>query len=309
MDIIVLTGATAAGKTTRALQLAQKQNGELISCDARHIYRGCDIVTGKDIDTQTWRQTNTIGNFQIGYALQDNIPVWLLDITAPDVLFSSFDFETCAVPVIRDIVNRGKTPIIVGGSYFYLKHLLYTIPTSSIKPDWDLRSKLGIAPVSQLQRMLEALAPDVFKNLNNSDRNNPHRLIRKIEIAQSGKNMPAPVDTYMITLGKKIGAENIQVKFSGIEPDPPAIRKQKITERVQLRLAKGAVEETKHLIDKYGKRAPAIAHTIGYPQIMQYLDNKISADEMAKDWITKELQYSKRQITFMKKDPNISWLQ
>src|SRR5437868_5252363 len=127
--IIIITGQTAVGKTKLALQLAATQNGEVVNFDARQIYKNLNITTGKDINVTSFVQTNTVTNFSIGYYNEkiDNtsVRVWLYDIVDPKQHFSAFDYQTCALTVISDIIQRKKTPILVGGSYFYLYYLLY----------------------------------------------------------------------------------------------------------------------------------------------------------------------------------------
>ncbi|NCO89025.1 hypothetical protein AUK04_03305 [Candidatus Roizmanbacteria bacterium CG2_30_33_16] len=200
-NIIVVTGQTATGKTKLALQLAKKHNGEIINCDSRQIYKDLNIITGKDIDVKSKFTLNQkIGEFNIGYfpisfkpisnnPLSNNplIPsytrIWLYDIVDSKIPFSSYNWTTCANIAIKDIFKRGKTPIIIGGTYLYLKHLLYGFETEKIPPDWKLRKLLNKYPVIKLQNELIKVDPDIFKKLNQSDVANPQRLIRKIEIA------------------------------------------------------------------------------------------------------------------------------
>src|SRR3989344_2796407 len=104
--MIVITGQTATGKTDLALKLSKKHNGELINFDSRQIYRYLDIITGKDLPVSQ---------------------IHLYDIVTPDQYFSSFDYALRAEEIIKNVINRGKTPILVGGTYLYLKHLLYGI--------------------------------------------------------------------------------------------------------------------------------------------------------------------------------------
>ena len=129
-NIIAIVGQTATGKTKLALELAKKHNGELINFDSRQIYKYLDIITGKDKDVLTMKQWN-------------NITIWLYDIVTPNQYFSSFDFVKLVTPIIEDIKKRGKTPILVGGTYLYLKHLLYGIDDNNSPPNFELRKKLN----------------------------------------------------------------------------------------------------------------------------------------------------------------------
>ena len=116
--MIVIVGQTATGKTKLALELAEKHNGELINFDSRQVYKYLDIITGKDLPAEK---------------------VWLYDVVTPDQYFSSFDFTKLATPIIKDIKKRGKTPILVGGTGFYVKGLIDGVETFGIPPNWELR--------------------------------------------------------------------------------------------------------------------------------------------------------------------------
>ena len=142
--MIIITGQTATGKTKLALELAKKYDGELINFDSRQIYKYLDIITGKDIP---------------------KTKIWLYDIVTPDQYFSSFDFVKLVTPIIEDIKKRNKTPILVGGTYLYLKHLLYGIDDNNSPPDFKLRKKLNDKSVEYLQKMLIKLNKNIFENL------------------------------------------------------------------------------------------------------------------------------------------------
>lgn len=269
MKVIAVTGQTATGKTRLALQLAKERDGELVNFDSRQIYRHLDIITGKDLKN-----------------------VWLYDIVNPKKYFSSFDYIQLARPLINKILSRKKTPILVGGTYFYLKHLLYGIPTQEVPPNWKLRKTLEKKSVPELQKMASTYKVE----MNQSDWNNPRRLIRKIEILSRppkiAKNLKLPDLRYEI----------IGLKFKTKEKLISAIKK-----RVEDRLKKGAIDEVKSLLKKgYNENDPGLK-TIGYQQIIAYLKGNITQEQAIEQWITKEVQYAKRQYTFMKKDKNIEW--
>ena len=279
---IIITGQTATGKTKFALDYAQKYNGELINCDSRQIYKYLDVITGKD--------KNLLKKFKI----------WLYDIIEPDEYFSSFDYVKLAVPLIKKILAEKKTPIIVGGTYLYLKHLLYGIETENIPPDWKLRKKLAGKPVKELQKILAGYSTQLLNQLSQSELNNPQRLIRKIEIARL--NEPDRFRTEPVRFNHLI-REFIGLKFKEKE----TLRKT-IEKRVLERLKIGAVEEVKKLLKlRYRETDPGLK-TIGYRQLISYLKGELNFDTAIQQWITKEIQYAKRQYTFMKKDKNIKWV-
>src|SRR3989339_604332 len=190
--MIIVTGQTATGKTRLALELAKKYNGELVNFDSRQIYKYLDIITGKDIPKEK---------------------IWLYDIVTPDQYFSSFDFVKLVIPIITDIKKRGKTPILVGGTYLYLKHFLYGIDNNNSPPDFKLREKLNNKSVDYLQKMLIKLNKTVFENLNHSDQLNPRRLIRKIEIASQKTSEQKPP---RLSLSKTEQKPRRLIKFIGL---------------------------------------------------------------------------------------------
>ena len=275
--MIIVTGQTATGKTKLAQELAKKHNGELINFDSRQIYRYLDIITGKDIP---------------------KTKIWLYDIVTPDQYFSSFNFVERVTPIIEDIKSRGKTPVLVGGTYLYLKHFLYGFDDNNSPPDFKLRDRLNNKSVKELQDILKKLDAQSINRLNNSDVNNPRRLIRKIEIASSQKR------TVLIrTVLKRTDPEI----FIGLKYKDKSKLRQVIEKRVGDRLKKGAIDEVKKLLRMGYKESDPGMKTIGYQQIIKYLNKQMTEKQAIEDWINKEVQYAKRQLTFMKKDKNIKW--
>lgn len=304
--IFIITGQTATGKTKYALDLAEKVNGELINFDSRQIYQFLDIVTGKDVDG-TFTSVRKKGNKDVGYySVQSEtgpVKLWLYDIIDPKISFSSFDFEELALESIQDILSRGKTPILVGGTYLYMYYLLYGERTNT-EPDWDLRKMHETTSVVELQNLVQKKDPQLLERMNDSDRNNPHRLIRILE----GKQ-PVEVMNHSLVLDKKLGltAENLEIFVTGFEHLSTDKIREQIKKRVIKRLENGAVKETEELIKRgYTIDDPGLKG-IGYKQLIAYVNKQISYEKLIEDWVTKEYQYSKRQYTFMRRDPNIKW--
>lgn len=273
--MIIITGQTATGKTKLALELAEKHNGELVNFDSRQIYKYLDIITGKDIPSTK---------------------IWLYDVVTPDQYFSSFDFVEKVNLIIEDIKKREKTPILVGGTYLYLKHFLYGID-DNVAPDFKLREKLNIKTVVELQKKLISLNPKIFENMNHSDQLNPRRLIRKIEIESNPQiNQIRPI--------RPISPIS---QFIGLKYKDKSKLRQIIIKRVEERLKNGAIDEVKNILKMGYKSTDPGLKTIGYQQIIKYLSGEFTKEKAVEDWINKEVQYAKRQLTFMKSDKNISW--
>ncbi len=314
MKIYIVTGQTATGKTSYALDLAHQYDGELINFDSRQIYRKLNIITGKDLTDHSFHSVQTNGKFHIGYyrVVKDKTgaKIWLYDVIDPKEYFSSFDFQQCALTVLKDIISRKKTPILVGGTYFYLKHLLYGVMTEKIEPDWKLRAELETKTIDDLQNILKMKSPNMFNTLNESDENNPQRLIRKIEIANSGKEVIQNEKSYSIKFQDSLNKpqdKNIEIEIIGLQYKTKETLHSVIEKRVEERIQQGAIQEVEQLLKNgYTEHDPGL-RTIGYQQIIKYLHKEISKDDAISEWITKEKQYAKRQFTFMKKDPNIYW--
>lgn len=311
--IICITGQTASGKTKYALQRAYEENGEVINCDSRHIYQHMDIVTGKDIQNGRFHKTHNSDRYQIGYYTNTDpeypeIKIWLYDIVPPEQLFSTYEYQICARSVISDLLKRDKTPVLVGGTYLYLGYLFSDKPKPSVTPDWNLRAKLTSKTVSQLQEILENLDPQILNTLNKSDTYNPHRLIRKIEIARAYKT-GSSVNNTAANTNKNQDTEYLSIdrEMHGFRFQSAISLKDTIRRRVLDRLKKGAIKETEHLLcTPYAQSSPGF-QAIGYREIMQYLDGKLEYEELIELWTTKEVQYAKRQLTFMKQNKEILW--
>ena len=316
MKIIIISGQTAAGKTQLALKLADKYQGEIINCDSRQVYKQLDIITGKDVSKKSkFKLINKINGYDIGYYLINNQKMWLYDIIDPKVYFSSFDWTQCAVYLIKKLIDQKITPIIVGGAYLYLYHLLYDVETENIPPDWTLRKKLGSKSVQDLQKILTNLNIQLFNRLNNSDKNNPQRLIRKIEILLASKSIPIGRITPRLPageagrciLGRKLNIPNVQIEFIGLKYQKKENLIAAIVKRVNERLKQDAIKEVKNLLKmSFSENDPGLK-TIGYCQLINYLRGETSLKEATNIWINREIQYAKRQLTFMKKDPHIQW--
>ena len=160
MKLLIICGPTATGKTALAAKLAKKFNGELISADSRQVYRGRDLETNKE------RPASPAGG--------PDVPIWLYDVVNSGEEFGVSQWVKLARLAIENIPKRNKLPIVVGGTGLYIKALLEPFETIDIPPDFKLRKKN--LSVQQLQRMVPR------GNMNESDWNNPRRLIRKIEI-------------------------------------------------------------------------------------------------------------------------------
>lgn len=315
MNLFILFGQTATGKTAKALELANQYNGEIVNFDSRQIYKKLTLVTGKDITPgMKFIEQKKLNRATIGY-YEGTTRIWLYDIVDPKELFSSSEYADVALSVITDIISRGKTPILVGGTGYYLYHLLYGVPQISVPENWPLRNELKDKSVAELTALLNDKNASLLDSLNESDRMNPRRLIRRIEIASAGVTLPVcPTEMTIISrLNSLVANPGPACRQAGVTHGPINIQfvpffhtdsektREIIRARVMKRLEEGAVEETQQLLDAgYAKNDPGL-NAIGYQQIISYIENEMTKEQMIELWITREIQYAKRQKTFFKK--------
>lgn len=283
MNVIVICGPTATGKTQLALQLAEKFNGELISADSRQVYKGMDIITGKLL-------------FYSNKQPQNYSAIHLYDVVSPDQDFSVAHFQKLASQVLKDIHRRKKLPIVVGGTGLYINALVEGIDTVSVPKNSVLRKELEVCSVAELQEKLQTLSFNSFLEMNYSDQNNPRRLIRKIEI------LTQP------TINIQRSTSHYSVLWIGLTSDLETL-KERVVKRVDQRIAHGAIEEVNTLLSQgYSWQLPSFK-AIGYQEWREYFSHP-NEENYAKAralWILHEQQYLKRQLTWFKRNQAIHW--
>ncbi|MCJ7793250.1 MAG: tRNA (adenosine(37)-N6)-dimethylallyltransferase MiaA, partial [Candidatus Marinimicrobia bacterium] len=229
--LLIICGPTATGKTSLGIHLAKKFNGEIISADSRQVYKGMDIGTGKDIENGKW----IMDNGKSGHWEVEEIPVWMLDVVEPNQEFSVAQYVELAQKIIEDLWQRKKTPIIVGGTGFYIKGLIDGIETLGVEPNWELRKRLEKLSVRKLFDILARLDSSKAASMNASDRKNPRRLIRAIEIASKSRRLKTE------DRKQKMTAEILWIGLKGEFKE----LYQRIDERVDKQVKIGAEEEVK----------------------------------------------------------------
>ncbi len=277
IKVIAIVGATASGKTAYSIDLAKKIDGEIISADSRIVYKDLDIGTAKPTKEEMC-----------------GIPHYMIDIVEPTFDYSAGLYKQQASEIIKNISFRGKIPIVVGGTGLYTDILLKGFDLPNIKPDKKMRAKLEKLSNEELYEMLEN--KDKF-GAQTIDKNDRKKIIRSIEIiAQTG-------NTLANSRGKSIS--EYDVEWIG-KNYPREILYQRINNRIDIMLEQGLIEETKELLNKYG-RAYNIINTIGYREIIQYLDGILSMDESIELLKKNTRNYAKRQLTWFRKNADIKW--
>ena len=276
--VIAVVGATASGKSAYAVDLAEKIGGEIISADSRLVYKGMNIGTAKPaIDEMR------------------GIPHYMIDIVEPDINYSAGLYAKEAKKHVKDILSRGKTPVIAGGTGLYLRILLEDYKLPDVEPDYKLREELSKLSFDELSQILS----DLDKNaVNTLERNDKKKIIRYIEI----------VKITGLPLSKACGKNDdkeFDIEWIGLN-FPREELYERINKRVDLMVEQGLVEETKYLLKKYG-RIPNIVDTIGYKEIISYLDGELTLEQAKNKLKQNTRNYAKRQLTWFRKNENINW--
>lgn len=296
--LLVILGPTATGKTDLALHLAKKFNGELVSCDSRQVYKGLDIGTGKMSNLKSQMSNVQKGN---GFWKIDGVKVWMYDVVSLKKQYSVADYVNGVIKVIGEIKKRGKLPIVVGGTGLYLKVLIEGIPSLQIPIDKKLRKKLTGLSLQQLQSKLKKTSLKKWNSMNNSDQNNPRRLIRAIEIGIGKGDMGDKGDWGDRGLKKEFNILRIGLSA------PREVLYKKINTRVYKWIEDGILEEVIDLRKKGVSTKRFKQLGLEYAVLSDYLDGSLSFDDMIGKMQISVRQYAKRQITWFKKEKNIIW--
>ncbi len=274
--IVVIVGPTASGKTSLSIKLAQKFNGEIISADSRQVYRGLDIGTGK-----------------VSRNEMQGVPHYLLDVTDTKETYTVADFVRDGRTAVEEIISHNHLPIVVGGTFLYVDALLGKISTPEVPPNDELREKLELLNNEELFNLLAKKDPARAMTI---DKDNPRRLIRALEIVEALGVVPEtkPNEPYTpLTLGITISKEDLQ---------------KNIHTRLITRLEDGMIDEVVEL-HKNGLTYERLSELgIEYKYIAEYIQEKISKEEMQAQIELKSIQYAKRQMTWLKRDTNINWI-
>jgi tRNA dimethylallyltransferase len=263
--ILIVAGPTSSGKSDLAVELALECNGEVISADSRQVYTGLDIGTGKITKSE-----------------MRGVKHYCLDIADPGENFSVFQWVQEAEEAIKEIISEDKLPIICGGTGMYIDALVYGLPTTPPR-DTEFEEKYKHKTNEEILSEIKIISPE-FESQN---QNNRRRLLRELEILKTNGYIP-----------KRNREARYEVEWVII--DRP---KQELLERIKIRTERridGIITETENLLKTVNKEKLANIG-IEYKETVNYLENKISREELIQNIITKSWQYAKRQITWNKK--------
>jgi len=285
--IIVLLGPTSSGKTSLAIDLCKKMNGEIVSSDSRQIYTHMDIGTGKTPVKSDIKIEKGDENW-----IMDGVPVWGYDLVDPTQYFSAYDFALFAIEKVKDIISRNKTPFIVGGTGFYINVLTGEIKLDKTPPDFSLRKKLGELTTKELEQKLKKENPRLAKK---TDLNNPARMVRAIEKTVSTKKRE-PIRLL----------EDVEFVKIGLTASRKLLY-ERVDAWVEEVWAEGLVDETKRLLNSEFKDSEKLKGLV-YKTTVKYVNGEMP-EKKAKQKIKHNLHaYIRRQQTYFKKIPNIIWV-
>lgn len=307
--IIVVLGPTASGKSELAVKLAkslEKSGGaEIISADSRQVYTGLDIGSGK-VEGQFVKthQTNSGSHPDRLVYMYKNIPHFLIDVASPLRQFSVTRFQKMARAAILDILARGKTPIICGGTGQWIDAVVFEQTIPEVAPNSKLRAQLEKLNPAQMFAKLSKLDPVRARNI---DSKNPRRLIRALEIVYStGKGVPP------LQAKPKIW-NDFEIEWIGLNPGMEILEKN-IAKRLKERLKNGMLKEVENLhTPKTASKVTGLSWKrlesfgLEYKFCALYLQKKITYEDLEEQLYRAIRQYAKRQMTWFKRNKEIKW--
>lgn len=274
--VIALVGPTASGKTSLSIKLAQKFNGEIISADSRQIYKGLDIGTGK-ITTEE----------------MEGITHHLINIASPADTYTAADFKRDSTLAINRIVNHDHTPIITGGTFFYLDLLRDKQQSAPVPINEKLRTELETYSTEELFKKLQEESSARAEEI---DQHNRRRLIRSLEIIDSLGHIPPPTKPNTpyewLIIGLSVEKEQLRENYR---------------QRLNDWLKRGLVDEVKNLLENEVDEIRLQELGFEYTLVLSYIKKEMSLTELEERFVQKNWQYAKRQLTWLKRDSEVKW--
>ena len=271
--LIVIEGTNASGKSALGVKLAARFNGEIISADSRQVYERLDLGSGK-----------------ISPEEMDGVPHHLLNVVRPGEFFSMADFQRLSYQAIDAILARGRVPFLVGGTGLYVDAVADGYNLSEKATDLSLRAELETYDTPALSALLKEKIPDT-----DIDPRNRHRFMRMLEKLAAGDAQPTGKTPRYALL--KLGVTW-----------PREILKQRIDERLEMRLKAGMVDEVKAMLDDGVSEEFLVKLGLEYKYLTWYLTGKIGYEQMVEELGNAIKRFAKRQMTWFRRDSRIIWL-
>lgn len=283
--VIVICGPTASGKTALSIELAKRINGEVVSADSMQIYKDMDIGSAKVTPEEA-----------------DGIKHYLIDFVRPDERYSVANYKQDAKNAIEEIISKGKIPIVVGGTGLYIDSLIYEIEYNDIEIDEEYRKELEQIKEKEglevLYKKALKIDPEAMKKISQND---SKRIMRVLEIYHSTGKTKTEQE-----IESRVNEIPYNYKVFAIGMDREKLY-DRINRRVDIMVEKGLVDEVENLLEKYPK-FPTAMQGLGYKEVRDYLENKLSYEEMIEKIKQESRRYAKRQLTWFRKNKETIWI-
>ncbi len=284
--VIAIAGPTASGKTALAVELAKKINGEVISCDSMQIYKDMSIGTAKPTVEE-----------------MDGVPHYLIDFVSPDERYSVADFKRDAEEKIEYVLSRGKVPILCGGTGLYIDTLVLGIDYPEIELDQEYRDELmkkaeSEEGLKELYEEAKSIDPEAMEKISENDKK---RITRVLELYKATGKTKTELEKISRSNGVKY-----DYRVFAIDMDREKLY-DRINRRVDIMIEQGLIDEVRNIIDKYDK-FPTAMQGLGYKEVVEYFDGKLTKQEMIDKIKQETRRYAKRQLTWFRKNKNIVWI-
>jgi tRNA dimethylallyltransferase len=282
--LVVILGPTASGKTALSLHVAERLQGEIVSCDSVAVYRELEIGTAKPSKDERRR-----------------VPHHLIDIVGPEELVTAGDYSRLARQAIAEIAARGRLPIVVGGSGLYLRALLEGLfpgPPRSEELRNRLRERAAERGSDYLHKIMRRIDPAAAQTIHAND---VPKVVRALEVSISAR---APM-TGLWQQGRD-ALQGFKILRIGLNPDREALY-QRINQRAREMFSAGLLEETRTLTDRYGASVWPL-NSLGYKQAMQHLSGELSLEQAIVAAQQGHRNYAKRQMTWFRREPHVAWI-
>ena len=272
--VVAVVGTNASGKSALGVKLARALDAEIISADSRQVFRGLDLGSGKITPQE-----------------MEGVPHHMIDVREPGEFFSMADFQRMAYAQIGEILGRGRLPMIVGGTGLYVDSVLDGYLLSDQEPDLAYRAELEERSTPELYAMLLRLRPDA-----QVEKNNRNRVMRMLERLHDGDDA---------TPGKQARYRSLRLGVSW----PRDVLRERIDERIRMRLAQGMIEEVQGLLNSGVSPSFLLGLGLEYRFITRYLTGEIpDKDDMLAQLAQAIRKFAKRQMTWFRRNPDIVWL-
>jgi len=283
--VIVICGPTASGKTALSIELAKKIDGEIVSADSMQIYKDMDI-----------------GSAKVTCDEMQGIKHYLIDCVLPNERYSVANYKQDAKNAIEEIIKKGKTPIVVGGTGLYIDALIYEIEYKDIVINEEYRKKLEKIRDEQGLDVLYKKALEIDpKAMEKISPNDFKRITRVLEIYEATGKTKTQQE-----VESRLNEIPYEYKVFAINYDRDKLY-ERINKRVDIMLEKGLIEEVKKLLNKYSE-FPTAMQGLGYKEVKQYFDGELTKEEMIEKIKQESRRYAKRQFTWFRKNKQTIWI-